>query len=332
MELRTARLTLRPATTADTDALISAAKDPAIARNLLAPLPQTKAAAAEFISTYQRELQEAGLGLWLAFPHGDDTLMGAVYLHTPKGSTAKLGYWANAAARGKGYLTEASEAVLQWAFGHLTHVHLQVAIDNVASIRLARRLGFTFHALLPAQHPRDGQMLPGWWATRAASDTPEVIDVAAGVDIDALVRQFHHVYGMHIGTGAPRGDHSDMAMRLRLIAEEFTELVAAVRGERAAAMIAEAFAAIDHGPVHADVVATADALGDLTYVIFGMAILMNIPLNAVISEIHRSNLTKLDANGAVLSRADGKVAKGPNYTPPRIKAILEQVKSDSARG
>lgn len=329
MELRTARLTLRPATTADTDALISAANDPAIARNLVVPLPKTKAAAAEFISTYQRELQDAGLGIWLAFPHGDSTLVGALYLHSPKGSTAKLGYWADATARGKGYLTEAGEAVLQWAFGHLTHVHLQVAIDNLASIRLARRLGFTFHALLPAQHPRDSVMLPGWWATRAAGDQLDAIDVGAAVDIDALVRQFHHIYGMHIGTGTPSGDHPDMAMRLRLIAEEFTELVAAVRGERAARLIADAFAAIDHGPITADVVATADALGDLTYVIFGMAILMNIPLNAVISEIHRSNLTKLDANGNVLRRADGKIAKGERYTPPRIDDILKQVKSDS---
>lgn len=49
-----------------------------------------------------------------------------------------------------------------------------------------------------------------------------------------------------------------------------------------------------------------------------------IPINAVFAEVHRSNLSKLMPDGSVLRREDGKILKGPNYSPPDIKSILEQ--------
>ena len=47
-----------------------------------------------------------------------------------------------------------------------------------------------------------------------------------------------------------------------------------------------------------------------------------VPLEAVFREIHHSNMTKLDSDGSVLRRADGKVLKGPNYRSPFLAPIL----------
>ena len=56
--------------------------------------------------------------------------------------------------------------------------------------------------------------------------------------------------------------------------------------------------------------------------IFGVAWRLNIPLNAVFAEVHRSNMSKLLPDGSVLRREDGKVQKPPHWSPPDIAAIL----------
>jgi len=43
----------------------------------------------------------------------------------------------------------------------------------------------------------------------------------------------------------------------------------------------------------------------------------------VFSEIQRSNMSKLGADGKPIYREDGKVLKGPNYFKPNIADILE---------
>src|SRR5699024_4346094 len=101
------------------------------------------------------------------------------------------------------------------------------------------------------------------------------------------------------------------------------ELVGAVYGDAAQDAITTAFEAargLDDG--RRDVVETADALGDLVYVIYGMALECAIPLPRVLEEIQASNLSKLGPGGQVLLREDGKVLKGPDYFPPRIEEVL----------
>jgi len=67
----------------------------------------------------------------------------------------------------------------------------------------------------------------------------------------------------------------------------------------------------------------ADALGDLVYVIYGLALEMGYDLRDVIREIHASNMTKLGEDGKPIYREDGKVLKGPNYMKPNIPAALK---------
>lgn len=71
-----------------------------------------------------------------------------------------------------------------------------------------------------------------------------------------------------------------------------------------------------------DVVEIADAVADLLYVVYGAALTFGIPVPEVFAEVHRSNMTKLDDEGNPIYRSDGKVMKGPNFSPPELLPIL----------
>ncbi len=75
-----------------------------------------------------------------------------------------------------------------------------------------------------------------------------------------------------------------------------------------------------------DVVEIADALGDLLYITYGTILRHGLQhkIEEVFDEIHRSNMSKLDANGQPIFREDGKVLKSEKYFRPDIKSILEK--------
>ena len=69
----------------------------------------------------------------------------------------------------------------------------------------------------------------------------------------------------------------------------------------------------------------ADALkelADLVYVCYQYAANMGWDLDEALNRVHTSNMSKLDANGNPIYRADGKVLKGPNYTPPNLEDLV----------
>jgi predicted HAD superfamily Cof-like phosphohydrolase len=71
-----------------------------------------------------------------------------------------------------------------------------------------------------------------------------------------------------------------------------------------------------------DLVGVADALADIVYVAYGAAVTFGIDLDAVIAEVHRANMSKLDEHGRPVLRADGKVCKSSRYRPPDVAAVL----------
>lgn len=75
-----------------------------------------------------------------------------------------------------------------------------------------------------------------------------------------------------------------------------------------------------------DLVEVADALGDMLYILCGTILEhgMQYKIEEVFNEIQRSNMSKLGKDGKPIYREDGKVLKGPNYSIPNIKAILDK--------
>lgn len=66
----------------------------------------------------------------------------------------------------------------------------------------------------------------------------------------------------------------------------------------------------------------AKEIADALYVLYGTADSFGIDIDRVFTEVHRSNMSKL-VDGKPLKREDGKVLKGPNYTPPNLSFIGE---------
>nr|WP_256463957.1 nucleoside triphosphate pyrophosphohydrolase family protein [Georgenia sp. TF02-10] len=137
------------------------------------------------------------------------------------------------------------------------------------------------------------------------------------------MRQFHATYGLPVVADPPSVDRDRVHMRMALVAEELAELVEAVYGPTAGAEMSAAFTrAVAADDRTRDTVEAADALGDLVYVIYGMALECGIPLDEVLAEIQASNLSKLGADGRPIYREDGKVLKGPGFFPPDIAGVL----------
>jgi predicted HAD superfamily Cof-like phosphohydrolase len=73
-----------------------------------------------------------------------------------------------------------------------------------------------------------------------------------------------------------------------------------------------------------DLVEITDALADQLYILLGTMIAhgMQDIIENVFNEVHRSNMSKLGEDGNPIYRADGKVLKGPNFSPPNIAQFL----------
>jgi predicted HAD superfamily Cof-like phosphohydrolase len=128
----------------------------------------------------------------------------------------------------------------------------------------------------------------------------------------ALVRQFHEAFGLP-RQERPSADGVDgalAALRQRILEEEVEELREAVRT--------------------GDLVGIADALADVVYVAYGTAQTYGVDLDAVLAEVHRANMSKLDDHGRPVLREDGKVAKSARYRPPDVAGVLNR--SASAAG
>jgi predicted HAD superfamily Cof-like phosphohydrolase len=73
-----------------------------------------------------------------------------------------------------------------------------------------------------------------------------------------------------------------------------------------------------------DMIGIADALADQLYILLGtiQAHGLQDKMEEIFDEVHRSNMSKLGDDGKPVYRADGKVLKGLNYSPPQLAEIL----------
>jgi predicted HAD superfamily Cof-like phosphohydrolase len=125
------------------------------------------------------------------------------------------------------------------------------------------------------------------------------------------VEEFHATYGLPIKNEPSIKDARTNALRIELLREELAELKEA----------------LDEG----DEVGVLDALTDLQYVLDGAYLSLGYHAlkNAAFAEVQRSNMSKLGRDGKPIVRPeDGKILKGPDYSPPDLAAVLENWKKN----
>jgi predicted HAD superfamily Cof-like phosphohydrolase len=133
------------------------------------------------------------------------------------------------------------------------------------------------------------------------------------------VAEFHHVFDVDTEAGRPE------------LAEHRRTLLNEEAGEAAEALTALADVLRTGADPTAAYQAVAKELADVLYVTYGAADALGIDLPAVFVEVHRSNMSKLGADGQVLRRADGKVLKGPGHRPPVLDDLVEWRSADRTR-
>ena len=164
--LDTARLQLRPVTSADADALFALHSSAYVLRYWDAPPWSERARADRFIAAC-RQMAEDGSGARLAMDRVfDGAFIGWCSLTrwNPDYRSASMGYCLDDAAWGHGYATEAARAVLQWAFGTLDLNRVQAETDtrNAASARVLEKLGFVREGTLREDCVVNGEVSDSW--------------------------------------------------------------------------------------------------------------------------------------------------------------------------
>lgn len=119
------------------------------------------------------------------------------------------------------------------------------------------------------------------------------------------VKLFHEVFGHPVKSQPDISDEDLNEARVKFLREEVVELEEALEA--------------------GDMVEVLDALTDIQYFLdgsyhcFGMAHLKT----AAFEEVQRSNMSKLGPDGKAIYRADGKIVKGPNFSPPNLAPLFE---------
>ena len=151
--LQTNRLTLRPFTLADVPEVQRLAGDRDIAATTLhIPHPYEDGAAEQWISKHQQEFEQ-GEQLTFAITHRiEHYLIGCIGLSSisREHETAEVGYWIGKPYWNQGYCTEATAAVLKYAFEDLklNRVHARHFKNNPASGRVVQKVGMKYEGCL----------------------------------------------------------------------------------------------------------------------------------------------------------------------------------------
>jgi len=105
---------------------------------------------AEVLPLYVQELLHdpttLGWGIWIALNTEQNVVVGDAGFkgHPDKDGTVEIGYGVAPVHQGRGYATEAVQALIVWAFAHteVRRIIAECAPDNTASIRVLTKLGF----------------------------------------------------------------------------------------------------------------------------------------------------------------------------------------------
>jgi ribosomal-protein-alanine N-acetyltransferase len=165
--LVTARLRLRPLDDRDVDDLWPYVSDPELPRMMTWTAHADRQETLAYIRSKHDEVSRGGGFTW-AIEHAGHAC-GTINLHDLsfelrawRVDQAEIGYWIGRPLQGKGLVTEAATAVLEFGFTALGLHKIKVGclVENVASRRVIEKLGFRSVGRLEDEVWRDGR----WWS------------------------------------------------------------------------------------------------------------------------------------------------------------------------
>lgn len=117
------------------------------------------------------------------------------------------------------------------------------------------------------------------------------------------LKEFHGTFGLNYNDEkAELPDAEERELRRSLMKEEYSEYVEAEQND--------------------DLENIAKELSDIVYIAYGTAVSYGISLDKIFEEVHRSNMSKVNPDGTITRRADGKILKPDTYTAPDLTKFL----------
>jgi RimJ/RimL family protein N-acetyltransferase len=145
MFVETPRLLIRALSVSDLDSYSAMMSDPLVVRFLGDGTPESREACLSYIQSCLRSQAEHGYSRYAVVERRSDSLIGLCgYKQTEDG--IDLGWRVSRPHWGQGYATESAAAVLEYGLNDLdlSDVYCICATQNVASIRVAEKIGMIF--------------------------------------------------------------------------------------------------------------------------------------------------------------------------------------------
>lgn len=159
LELDDGSVALRDWRREDAPVLAAVCGEPAVCTFTSVPWTYSRAAAEAWVERQWRQREEGGTLALAIVGAGAEEPLGNVNLTAFRAGEAAFGYWLVPAARGRGLATAAARLLGQWGFGALglRRIELEIRSDNIASQRVAERLGASREGLRPDSHEAEGR-------------------------------------------------------------------------------------------------------------------------------------------------------------------------------
>lgn len=161
--LHTERLTLRRADATDIPQLYRLRSDEQIMKYIPRPVATSPDEIAEFLRLTDEKIASNEMINWKISIKGDSTLIGTIgfYYIKPEHYRAEIGYMLLPEFQGKGYVTEAIAAVVNYGFEAMGLHSIEALVDpeNIASRAVLEKCGFVREAYFKENEFYNGKFL-----------------------------------------------------------------------------------------------------------------------------------------------------------------------------
>jgi RimJ/RimL family protein N-acetyltransferase len=180
VEISAGSLHLRPFAERDADRVFAICQDPEIQRWTQVPSPYTTADAYEFVSRIVPMGWQTGAeAIFAVCDSTAGEVLASIGLHLDRSGDeqmAEIGYLCAAEARGRGVTTAGVAAVCRWGFDALDlgRIEWLAEVGNVASHRVAEKVGFVMEGTARARLLHRGERKDAWVAALLPGDVSDV--------------------------------------------------------------------------------------------------------------------------------------------------------------